>query len=43
MDWANPALWTAIAALVTAIGGVIGLFVHVNGASDKTPPAPPQA
>ena len=43
MDWANPALWTAIAGLVTAIGGVVGLIVHVRGASDQAPPKPPQA
>jgi hypothetical protein len=27
----NPALWTSIASFVTAVGAVIGLFVHTNG------------
>ena len=27
----SPAFWTAIAALVTAVGGVIALFRHTSG------------
>lgn len=27
----NPALWTAIAGLVTAIGGVVGVIFHSKG------------
>lgn len=34
MNWANPALYVAIAGLVTAIGSVVGLFIH-----SKKPPA----
>jgi hypothetical protein len=26
----NPALWVAISGLVTAIGTLLGLFVHVR-------------
>lgn len=43
MNWANPALYVAIASLVTAIGGVIALFVHVKGNTDQPPPKVPPA
>lgn len=26
----NPALWTAVAAVITAAGGVLALFVHTH-------------
>jgi hypothetical protein len=42
MNWANPALWTAIAGLITAIGGVIGVIMHASGPAHQAPPKPPQ-
>jgi hypothetical protein len=39
----NPALWTAIAGLVTAIGSVVGLVLHVKGPQHQGPAAGPPA
>lgn len=36
----NPALWTAIAGLVTAVGGLIGVIRHANGPKHNDPRKP---
>lgn len=36
----NPALWTAVAGLVTAIGGLVAVIRHANGPKHD-PPAKP--
>lgn len=38
MPWyANPALWTAIAGVIGAIGTVVGLVIHTNGPAHQPP------
>lgn len=37
----TPAFWLAIASVITALGTVIGLFIHANGPKHAAPSSAP--
>lgn len=37
----SPAFWTAIAAVITAVGGVLAVWKHSNNNTAHSNPSPP--